>query len=101
MANEFEARYPGITVSVTGGFSNVLDRKIDDQLAASSLQVDMALFQSVQDFVAWNKAGVLLPFEPGGYGKIDPRFREKDGAFTTTSVVLMCMPTTPDWWPTR
>jgi ABC-type Fe3+ transport system substrate-binding protein len=67
----------------------VLDRKIDDQLAASSLQVDMALFQSVQDFVAWNKAGVLLPFEPGGYGKIDPRFREKDGAFTTTSVVLM------------
>jgi ABC-type Fe3+ transport system substrate-binding protein len=89
MARDFEARYPGIVVSVTGGFSNVLDRKIDDQLAARSLEVDMAFFQTVQDFVAWNKAGVLLPFKPGGYDKIDPRFREKDGAFTTTSVVLM------------
>ena len=89
MANEFEARYPGIAVLVTGGFSNVLDRKIDDQLAARSLEVDMAFFQTAQDFVAWNNAGVLLPFKPDGYDKIDPRFREKDGAFTTTSVVLM------------
>ena len=62
MASDFEQRYPGITVSVTGGFSNVLDRKIDDQLAAKKLDVDMAIFQTVQDFVAWKKAGLLLPF---------------------------------------
>ncbi len=37
------ARYPGIAVSVTGGFSNVLDSKIDDQLAAKKLEVDMAI----------------------------------------------------------
>jgi ABC-type Fe3+ transport system substrate-binding protein len=89
MAKDFEQRYPGITVSVTGGFSNVLDRKIDDQLAAKNLAVDMAFFQTVQDFVAWKKAGVLLPFKPDGFDKIDPRFRDKDGAFTTTSVVLL------------
>jgi len=89
MAKDFEQRYPGITVSVTGGFSNVLDRKIDDQLAAKKLVVDMAFFQTVQDFVAWKKAGVLLPFKPDGYDKIDPRFRDKDGAFTATSVVLL------------
>src|SRR6516164_695082 len=45
MAKEFSARYPGITVAVTGGFSNVLDRKIDAQLAAHKLDVDMAFFQ--------------------------------------------------------
>ena len=89
MARDFEQRYPGITVSVTGGFSNVLDRKIDDQLAAKKLEVDMAIFQTVQDFVAWKKAGALLPFKPDGYDKIDPRFRDPDGAFTTTSVVLL------------
>jgi len=89
MAKDFEQRYAGITVSVTGGFSNVLDRKIDDQLAAKKLVVDMAFFQTVQDFVAWKKAGVLLPFKPDGYDKIDPRFRDKDGAFTATSVVLL------------
>ena len=89
MAKDFEQRYPGIAVSVTGGFSNVLDRMIEDQLAAKKLEVDMAIFQTVQDFVAWKKAGVLLPFKPDGFDKIDPRFRDPDGAFTTTSVVLL------------
>jgi len=49
----------------------------------------MAFFQTVQDFVAWKKAGVLLPFKPDGYDKIDPRFRDSDSAFTPTSVVLL------------
>ncbi|HEX3506169.1 MAG TPA: extracellular solute-binding protein [Xanthobacteraceae bacterium] len=89
MAKEFGARYPGIAVFVTGGFSNVLDRKIDEQLAAHKLEVDMAFFQTVQDFVAWKKQGVLAPFKPDGYDKIDPRFRDADGAFTPTSVVLL------------
>jgi ABC-type Fe3+ transport system substrate-binding protein len=89
MAKAFERHYPGVAISVTGGFSNVLDRKIDGQLKAKSLTVDMAIFQTVQDFVAWKKAGVLLPFKPDGYDKIDPRFRDPNGAFTTTSVVLL------------
>ncbi|HTH34745.1 MAG TPA: extracellular solute-binding protein [Xanthobacteraceae bacterium] len=89
MAKDFGERYPGIAVSVTGGFSNVLDRKIDEQMAAKKLEVDMAFFQTVQDFVAWKKAGVLLPFKPDGYDKIDPRFRDSDSAFTPTSVVLL------------
>jgi ABC-type Fe3+ transport system substrate-binding protein len=89
MAKDFAQRYPGIDVAVTGGFSNVLDRKIDDQLAAKKLAVDMAVFQTVQDFVRWKKAGVLAPFKPDGYDKIDPRFRDKDGAFTPTGVVLL------------
>jgi len=89
MAKDFEQRYPGIAVSVTGGFSNVLDRKINDQLAAKKLDVDMAFLQTVQDFVAWKKAGALLPFKPEGYDKIDPRFRDKDGALTPTSVVFL------------
>jgi ABC-type Fe3+ transport system substrate-binding protein len=89
MAKDFMARYPGIAISVTGGFSNVLDAKINGQLAANKLEVDMAFFQTVQDFVGWKKAGVLLPFKPEGFNKIDPRFRDEDGAFTPTSVVLL------------
>jgi len=89
MAKDFGERYPGIAVSVTGGFSNVLDRRIDEQMAAKKLEVDMAFFQTVQDFVAWKKAGALTPFKPDGYDQIDPRFRDNDGAFTPTSVVLL------------
>lgn len=89
MAKLFEQHYPGIAVSVTGGFSNVLDRKIDDQLSAKQLQVDMAFFQTVQDFVAWKRAGVLLAFKANGFDLIDRRFRDPDGALTPTSVVLL------------
>ena len=49
---EFEKAYPGIKVSVEGGFSNVLNDKINAQIKAGHLQVDMAFFQTVQDFVA-------------------------------------------------
>ena len=44
-SKDFTARYPGIKVSITGGFSNVLDRQIDigvihhhDDVLAAHLQ---------------------------------------------------------------
>jgi ABC-type Fe3+ transport system substrate-binding protein len=49
----------------------------------------MAFFQTAQDFVRWKKAGRLLAFKPDGYDRIDPRFRDVDGAFTAASVVLL------------
>jgi ABC-type Fe3+ transport system substrate-binding protein len=85
----FKERFPGIEISVTGGYSNVLDQKIEDQLKARKLEVDMAAFQTVQDFVAWKKRGVLLRFKPDGFDKIAPVFRDKDGAFTTLSVITL------------
>src|SRR5262245_10662260 len=57
---QFQERFPGIAVSVTGGFSNVLNEQINQQMAAGKLEVDMAFFQTVQDFVAWKQKGVLL-----------------------------------------
>ena len=38
-AKIFEERYPGIQITIGGGFSNVLDKKIDAQLAAGKLEV--------------------------------------------------------------
>ena len=85
-AREFEQRFPDLKVSITGGFSNVLNEKINTQLQSRKLEVDMAFFQTVQDFVAWKKQGVLLSFKPEGFDQIAPVFRDPDGAFTTTKV---------------
>ena len=52
-ARIFEQRYPGIKVAITGGFSNVLDKKIDQQIKDNKLEVDTAIFQTLQDFVRW------------------------------------------------
>jgi ABC-type Fe3+ transport system substrate-binding protein len=85
-AKGFSARYPGVNVSVTGGFSNVLDKKIDAQLAEDKLFVDVAIFQTLQDFVRWKQQGVLLEFKPQGFGKIDPSFKDANGAFVAVQI---------------
>jgi ABC-type Fe3+ transport system substrate-binding protein len=85
-AKEFSARYPGVSVSVTGGFSNVLDKKIDAQLAAGKLEVDLAVFQTLQDFVRWKQEGVLLEFKPQGFDKIDASFSDPSGTFVAVQI---------------
>jgi ABC-type Fe3+ transport system substrate-binding protein len=85
-AKEFQERFPGVAMSVTGGYSNVLDLEIDKQIAEKRLAVDIAVFQTVQDFVAWKRKGALAFVKPEGFDAIAPSFREHDGAFTTFSV---------------
>src|SRR5713101_4519874 len=88
-ARIFEQRYPGIKVSITGGFSNVLDKKIDQQLADGKLEVDTAIFQTLQDFVRWRAEGRLLAFKPTGFDAIDASFKAEDGAFYGVMVNAM------------
>ena len=56
-------QFPGIEVKVTGGFSNVLNERIEKQMADKKLAVDMAFFQTVQDFVKWKAQGKLAPLQ--------------------------------------
>jgi ABC-type Fe3+ transport system substrate-binding protein len=85
-AKEFSARYPGVNISVTGGFSNVLDKKIDAQLADGKLTVDLAVFQTLQDFVRWKQQGVLFEFKPQGFDQIDASFADPTGAYVAVQI---------------
>ena len=84
-AKLFMQQFPGIAVKVTGGFSNVLNEQIEKQMADNKLAVDMAFFQTVQDFVTWKKQGKLLQFKPDGFEQILPNFRDDDGAYMALS----------------
>jgi ABC-type Fe3+ transport system substrate-binding protein len=85
-AKIFEERYPGIKISIGGGFSNVLDQKIDSQLAAGKLEVDAAILQTAADFLRWKHDGRLLTFKPDGFDKMDAAFKDPDGAFWATMI---------------
>jgi ABC-type Fe3+ transport system substrate-binding protein len=89
LARDFEKQFPGLSVSITGGFSNVLNEKIEQQLKANKLEVDLALFQTAQDFVRWKKQGSLLLFKPEGAETIPAAFRDPDGAFYMWFVVTL------------
>jgi len=84
-AAEFQRRFPGIAVSVTGGFSNVLNEKINQQIKAKKLETDMAFFQTVQDFVQWKKDGVLAAYKPDGFDQIMPNLKDPDGSYVALS----------------
>jgi ABC-type Fe3+ transport system substrate-binding protein len=86
---EFQQRYPGVTVSFTGGLSNGLNRNINQQIASNKMVSDLAIFQTIQDFVRWKREGALLPFRPEGFDQIDPAFKDEDGTFTTVSVNMI------------
>ena len=84
-AKLFMQQFPGIEVKVTGGFSNVLNENIEKQMAEKKLAVDMAFFQTVQDFVTWKKQGKLMLFKPEGFDQVLPNFRDDDGAYMALS----------------
>src|SRR5580693_6612508 len=85
-AKVFMQQFPGITVSVTGGFSNVLNADIEKQMAAGAMTVDMALFQTVQDFVAWKSRDKLVAFKPEGFDHVYPNLRDPDGTYMALSI---------------
>src|SRR5580704_8909036 len=85
-AKVFEERFPGIKVTVGGGFSNVLDKKIDAQIAAGKLEVDAAILQTAADYGRWKREGRLITFKPNGFDKMDAAFKERDGTYWATMV---------------
>jgi ABC-type Fe3+ transport system substrate-binding protein len=80
-AREFERQYPGIRITIHSGFSNVHNEKISEQLRAKSLYADLAILQTVQDYVRWKKEGVLASFNPPAWDAIDASFKDPDGYY--------------------
>ena len=72
---DFQQRFPGVTVAFTGGLSNGLNQKIDQQIASRRMETDLAIFQTIQDFGKWKKAGALMLFKPEGSETIDPAYK--------------------------
>src|SRR5450759_3604978 len=66
-AKAFEQKYPGIKVIIHSGFSNVHNEKINQQLKSKTLDADLAILQTVQDYIRWKKEGVLAKFKPAAW----------------------------------
>ncbi|HEY7242844.1 MAG TPA: extracellular solute-binding protein [Xanthobacteraceae bacterium] len=84
-ARSFEQRFPGITVSLKGGFSNVLNAQIEEQLNTNKLESDIVVLQTIQDLVGWNARGLLLHFKPDEFDRVRVSMRDRDGAWIALS----------------
>lgn len=77
----FSRQFPEIAVSLKGGLSNALHAGIEEQFGSRKVETDVSILQSIQDFVDWRGRGLLLPFKPAGFERIDPEAKDKDGAW--------------------
>ena len=84
-AHAFEQRFPGITVSLTAGFSNVLNTRMEEQFRAQKIETDVAIFQTIQDFIAWKRRGLLLNYKPEGFDRISSKSKDPDGAWVAVN----------------
>jgi ABC-type Fe3+ transport system substrate-binding protein len=85
-ARAFEQQFPGVTVSLVSGVSNVLNAKIEEQVRTKKVETDLVNFQTIQDFSAWNRRGLLLHFKPESFDKIEAGYKDKDGAWIAVNL---------------
>jgi len=95
-AARFEAAFPGIKVELVNGPSNVLSERINKARAEGKQHADVAALQTIQDFVSWKKAGMLAPFRPDAWSSIPDAFKDRDGAFTGHSLIMIAYAHRPD-----
>jgi ABC-type Fe3+ transport system substrate-binding protein len=87
VAAAFEKRFPGITVTAKGGFSNVLDVDVDQQLKDDKVTTDFVQFQTIQDYRRWDKAGALMHFKPDGFDRVLDAMKAKDGSWVAVNAI--------------
>jgi ABC-type Fe3+ transport system substrate-binding protein len=82
----FAQEYPGIGIEIKNGTSGALAGEIDMQRRAGHLQADIAILQTVQDFVRWKADGALIPVHPNGFDRISSAFRDEEGSYVGTQI---------------
>ncbi len=95
-ADVFQKRFPGITVTAKGGFSNVLDLEIDQQLKDKKVTTDYVQFQTIQDYSRWDKAGALLHYKADGFDQVLPSMKDKNGAWAAVNAIPLFYGYNPD-----
>src|SRR6516165_8662777 len=88
-AEAFAKRFPGIAVDAKGGFSNVLDLEIDQQLKDRKVTADFMQFQTIQDYHRWDSAGALMHFKPDGFEQVLPPMKDPNGAWVALNAIPM------------
>ncbi|MFJ4964182.1 ABC transporter substrate-binding protein [Streptomyces sp. NPDC088729] len=83
----FQARFPGIDLTLVVDYSKFHDVRLDNQFATDTLVPDVVQLQTLQDFVRWKRQGRLLPYRPAGFSKVHQSFKDPEGAWVAGAVL--------------
>ena len=80
-ARAFEQQFPGVTVSLMSGFSNVLNAKIEEQAQDEEGRDRSGDLPDHSGFYRLEQARTVAAFKPESFDKIDAGYKDKDGAW--------------------
>src|ERR1700688_4384771 len=89
LAKSFEAKYPGIAVSVERTGAERVFQRIGQEYSSNIHAVDVVNSSDAAHFIVWKRDGLLAPFVPEGVAKFyPPEHRDIDGQFASWRIFL-------------
>ena len=88
-ANAFSKVFPGIEFEIVTGFSNQIAPRIDAQIAAKTMEADIAILQTIQDFERWKQLDGLAIYRAPEWSAVDRQFRDSDGTSVGVRVLAV------------
>jgi ABC-type Fe3+ transport system substrate-binding protein len=88
-AAAFSKVFPGIEFDIVTGFSNQISPRIDAQLAASKMEADIAILQTIQDFERWKQRDGLAVYRAPEWGAVERKFKDPDGTSVGVRVLAI------------
>ncbi len=87
LKQQFEQRFPGLTLNLTVDLSKYLNGNLDRQLAANKVHVDSIILQTLHDFPRWAQEGALLNYAPLNFEQVHPAFRDTWAAYYGVTIL--------------
>jgi iron(III) transport system substrate-binding protein len=89
LAKAFEAKYPGIAVSVERTGAERVFQRIGQEYASQIHAVDVVNSSDAAHFIVWKRDGILAPYVPEDVAKYYPsEHKDADGQFASFRVWL-------------
>ncbi|PLB55466.1 periplasmic binding protein-like II [Aspergillus steynii IBT 23096] len=83
----WKARFPDIELNLTVDVSKYHDSRVNRQFQRTGSDgADIAVLQTVHDYVRWKKEGRLYPYKPAHWEDVWADIRDPDGAFIGTFI---------------
>ena len=81
LSHAFTTQFPNVKVNFTVDLSKYLDGRINNAILQDELYADVAIVQTLQDFDAWRRRGLLLNYKPPAFDHIWSSLSDVDGAY--------------------
>lgn len=99
LENAFKKRFPKIPIEIKVDLSKFHNEKINAQLTNNTLEPDVVILQTSNDFDIWKKNDSLYFYKPIGFNQQRDGYADPDGYYITAFILSFLPQTSEDITP--